>query len=238
MQNAIASGFFGLCLSVLALAGCSAPASRAPGAPPLTADEQKIGEVVRKYLLANPEVLDEVAVMRARQLAEGDGRDFAIGPANAPVTVVEFMDYGCSACHAAMDWVIQAQKKHGDKVRVVFVDLPVVTRFSEEAARAALAAKAQDKYFTLHQAMMRFQGPLTTDVINDIARKAGIDVARMRRDMASADISQHINANRDRARKLGIEGTPAFKINGVAVPGFSPSELDRTVEEQLKAAGA
>lgn len=238
MQKAIAVALSGLCLAAAAVSACSAPASRAPAAPTLTTEEQKIGEVVRKYLLANPDVLDEVQAMRTRQIAEGEARDFALGPANAPVTIVEFMDYGCSACHAAMEWVLATQKKHGDKVRVVFVDIPVVTQFSEEAARAALAAKMQDKYFTIHQAFMKHQGPLTTEAINDIARRNGVDVARMRRDMTSAEVGSHLAANLDRARKLRVEGTPAFKINGVAVPGFSPTELERTIEEQLKAAGA
>lgn len=229
--------FAALALSLLALipaVGCSRGA--APAAP-LSAEEQKIGDAVRRYLLANPQVLDEVRAVQVRRTIESDARNFAIGPANAPITIVEFMDYKCPFCHAALDWMLEAAKTHGDKVRLVFIDLPVLGPASEEAARAALAAAKQDKYLTLHQAFMRHQGPLTPDTINAIARQAGVDVNRMRRDMASADVTNHLVDNHGVAAEIGFDATPGFSINGVLVNGAKFDKLDRLLEEQLKAAG-
>lgn len=218
---------------VLPLAACSGPSAQKP----LSADEQKIGEAVRRYLIANPEVLDEVRAAQTRKLVESDPRDFKIGLANAPVTIVEFMDYRCPYCHKAMDWVIETQAKYGDKVRVVFVDFPVLGDASLEAAQAVLAAGKQDKYFTLHQALMRHQGPLTPTAIDAIARQAGVDVAKMRKDMAAEGIMEHLRDNHERASKIDFKATPSFTINGVPVEGYDVRTLDRVLGEQLKAAG-
>jgi protein-disulfide isomerase len=215
------------------LTGCSAPAANTP----LSADEQKIGEAVRRYLLANPGVLDEVRAAQVRQIVESDARNFALGPANAPVTIVEFMDYRCGYCHQAMDWVLKAAQTHKDKVRIVFVDFPVLGEASVEAAQAVLAAAKQDKYLTLHQALMRHQGPLTGATIDAIARQAGVDVAKMRRDMSDDSIGEHLADNYEAAGKIDFQATPSFTINGVAVKGADFAKLDQVLAEQLKAAG-
>jgi protein-disulfide isomerase len=218
----------------LVLGACS---GGTPGNIPLTADEQKIGEAVRRYLMANPQVLDEVRSANVRRLAEGDPRDFSLGPAKAPVTIVEFMDYRCPYCHQAMDWVLTAAKAHPDKVRIIFIDFPVLGAASQEAAALVLAAAKQDKYLTLHQAFMRHQGPLTSDVMDAIARQAGVDVARLRQDMNDPVVRDHLGANFERAGKADFSATPSFLINGVPVQGFDKERLDSLLAEQLKAGG-
>jgi protein-disulfide isomerase len=136
-----------------------------------------------------------------------------------------------------MDWVLKAAQTHQDKVRVVFVDFPVLGEASVEAAQAVLAAAKQDKYLTLHQALMRHQGPLTGATIDAIARQAGVDVARMRTDMDDAAIQTHLQDNYDAAAKIEFQATPSFTINGVAVKGANFAKLDSVLAEQLKAAG-
>lgn len=225
-------------LALALVAGVLASCSPSGGNAPLTADEQKIGEVVRRYLIANPQVLDEVRAAQVRTQVETDTRDFSIGPANAPVTIVEFMDYRCTFCHRAMDWVLAAQKQHGDKVRVVFVDFPVLGDPSVEAAQAALAAMRQGKYMELHQAMMRHQGPLAGATIDTLARQVGVDVARMRKDMEDEAILDHLRDNHERAEGVGFSATPSFTINGVPVKGYNGPRLESLLAEQLKAAGA
>jgi protein-disulfide isomerase len=222
-------------LAAFAVAGCGRSASQQA---PLSAEEQKIGETVRRYLLANPQVLDEVRAVQVRAKVEADPRNFALGPANAPVTIVEFMDYRCGFCHRAMDWVLEVVKKHPDKVRVVFVDYPVLGEASVEAASAALAAAKQEKYLTLHQAFMRHQGPLTPETIDAIARSNGVDVARMRRDMRSADVVEHLTANFALADDVGFSATPSFSINGVLVNGAKFETLDRLISEKLASSGS
>ena len=117
---------------------------------------------MREYLVRNPDVLREAldALESARTPNAGseiadDPRDFAIGPADAPVTIVEFYDYRCAYCHAALEWVIDLSRTRRD-VRVVFKELPILSAASMEAARAAIAAMPQGRYLQFHHALMSF----------------------------------------------------------------------------------
>jgi predicted DsbA family dithiol-disulfide isomerase len=83
---------------------------------------------------------------------------------------------------------------------------------------------------------MSHQGALTSDAIDAIARGVGIDVARMRRDMREASIDQTIEDMHDLAARAGGQGTPFFMINGAAVAGFAPDQLNRAIEEAARTA--
>ncbi|HVK81050.1 MAG TPA: thioredoxin domain-containing protein, partial [Verrucomicrobiae bacterium] len=146
-------------------------------------EQAEIRAIVREYLVRNPDVLREaldaletrVTAERWRQI-RNDPRDFALGPANAPITIVEFYDYRCAYCHAALEWLSDVVRTRND-VRVVFKELPILSAESMEAARAALAARPQGRYWQFHQALMSFplNQQLTTAEIDRIARQSGID---------------------------------------------------------------
>jgi protein-disulfide isomerase len=200
-------------------------------------EQAEIRAIVRDYLVNNPDVLNEALdALQARvdedrwRQVRSDPRDFSIGPANAPIVIVEFFDYRCPYCHAALDWVIATQQSRSD-VRVVFKELPVLGPASFEAARAAVAAMPQGRYWAFHRALMAFRGDLTSARIDQIARQAGIDVARMRRAMDDPESSARIQAlleeNRGLAVDYGITGTPGFVINGELISGFDEAELER-----------
>jgi protein-disulfide isomerase len=200
-------------------------------------EQAEIRAIVRDYLVNNPDVLNEALdALQARVDEErwrqsyNDPRDFSIGPANAPIVIVEFFDYRCPYCHAALDWVIETQQSRSD-VRVVFKELPVLGPQSMEAARAAIAAMPQGRYWAFHRALMAFRGDLTSARIDQIARQAGIDVARMRRAMddpaTSTQIIALLEENRGLAVDYGITGTPGFVINGELISGFDQVELER-----------
>jgi protein-disulfide isomerase len=242
----MAVGMIGLRALLLAplLLLASAPAS----AQRFNAQEQaEIRAIVRDYLVNNPDVLREALdALEARVNAErwqqvrSDPRDFAIGPANAPIVIVEFFDYRCPYCHAALEWVSDLTRTRRD-VRVIFKELPILSDQSMEAARASIAAMPQGRYWAFHQALMAFRGDLTTAQIDRLARQSGIDVPRMRREMDSPEITRLLEANRALAVEYDVSGTPGFIINGELIPGFDQPRLDARIRElarQTRARGA
>jgi protein-disulfide isomerase len=200
-------------------------------------EQAEIRAVVRDYLVHNPDVLKEALDALEKQTAserrrrmENDPHDFALGPRNAPITIVEFFDYRCPYCHAALSWVSDLARTRND-VRIVFKELPVLGPESMEAARAAIAANRQGRYWQFHQTVMAFRGDLTSARIDTLARQAGIDVARMRRDMQSEDITHLLEANHELAYGAGITGTPGFMIDGELISGFDRRALEVKLRE-------
>src|SRR5262249_43954786 len=156
--------------------------------------------------------------------AETDPRDFSIGPRDAPITMVEFFDYRCPYCQAALPSMIDLVRTRRD-IRFVFKEMPLQMHGQPalEATQASVAAMPEGRYSQFHQAMMSFRGDLTSADIDRLARQSGIDVARMRRAMDDQGpaLIKLVNDNSSLATDLGAEGTPAFLINGTLVPGFS-----------------
>ncbi|MGD9981068.1 MAG: DsbA family protein [Hyphomonadaceae bacterium] len=207
-------------------------------------EQAEIRAIVRQYLVDNPDVLREALdALAERTSAErwleikNDPRDFAIGPANATVTIVEFYDYRCAYCHAALEWVIDVTRTRRD-VRVVFKELPILSDASMEAARAAIAAMPQGRYLQFHRALMSFplDQELTSAQIDAIARRSGIDVARMRRTMDAPEITAILEQNRAHAIDYNITGTPGFVINGELVAGFNEQALNTRLREATREA--
>ena len=125
------------------------------------ADREAVESIVRDYILENPEIIEEaiiklsereraaeVAMRSEAALANYDAlannpSDFSIGPADAPVTVVEFFDYRCGFCKRSTSWALGLPEQYDNKVRVVFKEMPILSPESEKAALAAIAAGKQ-----------------------------------------------------------------------------------------------
>jgi len=220
--------------ALLALFAFALPAS----AQTFNAQEQaEIRAVVRDYLVNNPQVLREAMdALEARaqserwQRARSDSRDFSIGPADAPIVIVEFFDYRCGYCHAALEWVTDLTRTRRD-VRVVFKEFPILSAESMEASRAAVASMPQGRYWQFHRALMGFRGDLNSARIDQLARDSGIDVARMRRAMESEDVTRLLQDNRALAIELENTATPLFLINGEMIAGYDRERLDARLRE-------
>jgi protein-disulfide isomerase len=223
----------------LALFAFALPAS----AQTFNAQEQaEIRAIVREYLVNNPDVLREAqdALEARRQSdlwrrARSDSRDFSIGPADAPIVIVEFFDYRCGYCHAALEWVTDITRTRSD-VRVVLKEFPILSPESMEASRAAIASMPQGRYWQFHRALMGFRGDLTSARIDQLARESGIDVARMRRAMASEDVTQILQDNRGLAIELENTATPLFLINGELIAGYNRELLETRLREATREA--
>ena len=123
------------------------------------------------------------------------------------------------------------------KVRVVFKELPILSKGSEEASRIALAARKQGKYWELHRAMLSSKGQLNEASTLQIAEKLGLDVAKLKADMASPEVKAEIEKSEALAKKMGVNGTPHFLVGDRAIAGAPEDlydQLARNVSELRK----
>ncbi len=204
-------------------------------------EQAEIRALVRDYLVRNPDVLREALDALAErtdaerwQRIRSDTRDFSIGPADAPIVIVEFFDYRCTYCHAALEWVNDVARTRND-VRIVLKEFPILSQASMEAARASIAAMPQGRYWAFHQALMSFRGELSSARIDALARESGIDVARMRRAMDDPEVTRLLEDNRALAIDLDNTATPLFLINGEMVAGFNEQLLNQRLREATTA---
>jgi protein-disulfide isomerase len=208
-------------------------------------DAQKRGieQVVKDYLLKHPELLVEVQgaleqkmakeeAERTRQLVAENAKEIYRHP-DAPVagnpkgdiTVVEFFDYNCGYCKRGFHNIRELIEKDGN-VRVVFKELPILSKDSEEAAKIALAARAQGKYWELHQALIESKGRVTEASALETAGKLGLDVAKLKADKDSETVKAELARVEALARKMNITGTPHFLVGNEAIGGAPDDLLD------------
>jgi protein-disulfide isomerase len=208
-------------------------------------DAQKRGieQVVKDYLLKHPELLVEVQgaleqkmakeeAERTRQLVAENAKEIYRHP-DAPVagnpkgdiTVVEFFDYNCGYCKRGFHNIRELIEKDGN-VRVVFKELPILSKDSEEAAKIALAARAQGKYWELHQALIESKGRVTEASALETAGKLGFDVAKLKADKDSEAVKAELARVEALARKMNITGTPHFLVGNEAIGGAPDDLLD------------
>ncbi|MBV9538745.1 MAG: thioredoxin domain-containing protein [Acidisphaera sp.] len=150
--------------------------------------------------------------------ALANASDPAAGNPSGDVTVVEFYDLRCPYCRA-MQPVTASLLTHDGGVRWVYKDIPVLGPASQLAARAALAAQRQGGYGKFHDAVMLGTPNVTPDVLRAAAERSGLDWSRMQRDMDDPAIAARLDANLALARRLGIDGTPAFVVGGRLLAG-------------------
>ncbi|HEY8698996.1 MAG TPA: thioredoxin domain-containing protein [Rhizomicrobium sp.] len=197
----------------------------------------------RRYLLAHPEILVDMSTkLQANQNAAADNARqaaidrlgmkaffdpkiaFITGPTRAKTTLVEFFDYNCVHCRASLPAVKSYYAAHKDNTRFAFIEFPIKGDESVFAARAAIAARKQpDKYMAFHFLMMGEQNLVTPDLVYADAAKAGLDVEKLKADMANSSVDLAIAAALTLAHAARIDGTPAFIVDGRSWEG----EVDR-----------
>ena len=219
----------------------------------LTPDQTKqVEAIVRRMIQDQPRmILDALQQLRREEEAAADAkaletvkqkRDEIVGDPTAPVggnpegdvSLVEFFDYSCPYCKAVADRLMQTVKSDG-KVKLVFKEFPILGPQSVFASRAALAAQSQGKYLEFHIALMKLKDRLTDELTLKVAKDVGLDVERLKQDMASPEISRILERNSDLAEALNIRGTPAFVIGDKLVPGAVDAEtLAKLIGEARK----
>jgi protein-disulfide isomerase len=200
-------------------------------------DRAEVETIVKDYILKNPEVLIEsLNSYQAKMQQEQQGKSsealknfssdikklelpFA-GNASGDVSVVVFFDYNCGYCKKAFPTIAQLLKEDS-KVKVLFVELPILSEASDMASHVALSVHFADKskYFDYHRKLMEFQGNKTEEQLLTFAAELGLDKAKIKEGMKSEAVNKAIAANKELAQKIGVRGTPAFIVGQQLIPG-------------------
>jgi protein-disulfide isomerase len=240
------------------------PAANASAAPAKAAgsglDDAQFDAAMQRYL--SNEKGQEALVnalqnystkMREKQLTEQFEKGFASrakidvgnspskGPADAPITVIEFSDFQCPFCSRGRSTIDEVMKAYPGKIRLVFKNFPLPMHPEAlPAAKAAMAANKQGKFWEMHDAFFDNQQKLGQDFFLAKAKDLGLDVAKFQADMKDPEIEKAIKADQEAGSKNGVQGTPGFFLNGVPVLGAFPVDhfkkvVDRLLADQGKA---
>jgi protein-disulfide isomerase len=160
----------------------------------------------------------------------------AKGPANAPVTIVEFSDFECPYCSTARKTVEQVVAAYPGKIRLVFRDFPLPFHSNaQKAAEAGLCADEQGKFWEIHDKMFDQQDKLTVADLKANAKALGLDSAKFDQCLDSGKLAAKVKESVEAAQAAGISGTPAFFVNGRLLSGAQPLEkFKELVDEELK----
>jgi protein-disulfide isomerase len=163
------------------------------------------------------------------------------GPSGAPVVIIEFADFECPACGSVRPVLDDLMQKNPDAVRLVFKHFPLsMHQNAEKAARAAVAAQRQGKFWEMHALMFENQTQLNLDNVEKLAQKAGLDLVRFRQDRDSEATADFVNRDRKQGEALDLQSTPSLFINGRQFQngGEFPQELEAWVKLELELLGA
>jgi protein-disulfide isomerase len=170
-------------------------------------------------------------------------RDHVIGPANAPVTLVEYGDYECPYCGAAHPIVKEVRRRMGNAMRFAFRHFPLtrVHPHAERAAEAAEAAGAQgkSKFWQMHDMLYEHQDALDDEYLEIYAATIGLDVERFARELLSGVHAPRVREDFLSGVRSGVNGTPTFFINGRRHEGsYDLETLLLAINTQLSAVGS
>lgn len=232
-----------LASAALAFALGSAPVvASAQSAAPTFNDAQRgeIQKIMKDYLLQHPEILEEVSAELQKRQAAAEAekhkaavaanadlifkspRGVTIGNKDGDVTFVEFFDYNCGYCKRAMEDMVTIMKAD-PKLKVVLKEFPVLGPNSVEAAQVAVAVRMQDptgkKYLDFHQKLLTGRGQADKARSMAAAKDAGLDMAKLEKDMASPEVRATIEENFKLAEAMGMNGTPSYVIGNQVVIG-------------------
>ncbi len=237
----------------LGLAVALAPVAHAD---PLTASQkQELGGFIREYLVSHPEVLreaiealdkrdKETAAQKLQQAVVQDAPAIYnskfqadVGNPKGSMTLVEFFDYNCHFCKGALPDIARLMKEDPN-LHVVLKDFPVLGPGSVEAARVASAARNQlprDRFWDFHYKLLGLHGPVGKAEALGVAKEMGLDMDKLQKDMASADIETGLKQTMKVADDLQINGTPTFVLgDSVVVGAVGYDELKAKIEDVHK----
>ena len=184
----------------------------------------------RSVLAQDDAVLTEALVLRDPEIP-------ASGNLDGDINIVEWFDYNCPYCRKIDPEIRQVVQDDG-KVRFVLKDWPILGEVSKVASRLALAAKYQDKFMAAHEAMIGVSSKLTEPRINELLAGAGLDMDRLKRDLATnaKAIDTILARNNDQALAFGFKGTPSFIVGKFRIPGIlTMAEFELVIADARKA---
>ena len=212
---------------------------------------KEIIQIFQKYFLDNPEIIREALIVleqkneakriseikdiiiSQKKIIENPKGLYVAGNPKGDVTLIKFFDYNAEwSKRSSTDllYLIENDKN----LRIVFYEAPMREQSSYTAAYAALAAVKQKKYLSLHTAFMNHPGSLDDNSIFAIAKKIGINVKKLKKDMENAEILKSIENSLSVAETLGIGGTPAYIIGDNLYLGAQDLEILRATISEIR----
>lgn len=208
-----------------------------------------IEKTIEEYLLNNPQIL--VRMSEALEQHQNEQRlsqvrgaisEFSsqiyketngleAGNPQGDVTIVEFSDYNCPYCKKAFTHLTNLIEKDKN-VRIVLKEFPIFGERSEGAARVAIAAQKQGKYFDMHAALLKNRGANNEQTALALGEKLGLDVEKLRADANSDEVRKIIAETRALGNRLGIQGTPFYLVGDKIIPG-APDDLLQVFKKNI-----
>jgi protein-disulfide isomerase len=200
---------------------------------------QQSGQKARQEFFSNLENKYKVDMRLEPIRVEVAANGPAKGPANAPITIVEFSDFQCPFCSRVNPTLAQVREKYGDKVRIVFRQYPLP--FHQQAAKAAeasLCANEQGKFWEMHDAMFANQQALQVEQLKAKAAELGLNAEKFNSCIDSGKHAATVQADMKDGSAAGVNGTPAMFINGRFISGAVPFEqVAQVIEDELRRKG-
>ncbi len=159
------------------------------------------------------------------------GKSHVQGPANAPITIYEFSSFQCPFCARGAETLRQVVKEYPGKIKIVYKNFPLAFQAqAEPAGRAALAAGRQNKFWEYYDLIYANQGKLREDgTFVAWAKELGLNIEKFEKDMADPAIAEQVKSEQAEGSKIGVQGTPAFFINGTRLVGAQPIDKFKEV---------
>jgi len=213
---------------------------------------RSIEKIVKDYLVSHPEILLEVqdAFEKKAEAKRGEatrsrmpefykslsGLKADLAPltvGDGDVTVVEFFDYNCGYCRHALPDVTKLLDSD-KKVKVVFLEYPILSQGSNEASKVAIAAAKQGKYFEFHKAMFA-AGRANKESALKVAEQLGLNLDKVKADSASPETEALITKIGEIGKRLFVDGTPTFIVGDKVNPGAADFDaLKQIVDDARK----
>ncbi len=191
-------------------------------------NKDKIETIIKDFLIKNPDfiksTLDEYKISLENKKKQNainllkNIENPGIFQKQADITIYEFFDYNCGYCKSVVKTIMNILSKD-KKINFVFVEFPILSQQSYIAAKAALASKKQDLYNNFHLSLMKIKGRVDEEKVFSTAKKIGLDINKLKIDMNNPEIEQLLMKNREIAKLLNLNGTPAFIIGDIIYPG-------------------
>lgn len=212
------------------------------------------GEQVRAYLLQNPEVIFEAVAAFEQRTATAqadmdrsvleanaealfnDGHSWVGGNPEGDITLVEFLDYRCGFCKRAHDEIAELLEAD-EGIRLVIKEFPILGPDSELASRFAIASLrlgGDDVYEEVHDALIRYDGAITVDFLNQLASAHDLEFEAVDAEMRSDAVTAILAENHALAQRLQISGTPTFVMETEMIRGFVPADVLIEIAAELR----
>jgi protein-disulfide isomerase len=179
-------------------------------------------------------------LLEPKRLAVNSSDHPALGAKDAPVTIVEFADFQCPYCKKTEDTLRQLRAKYGDKIRLVHMDYPLPFHsHALGAANGARCAGEQGKFWQFRDAMFADQSKLAPTDLKATAKKLGLNTAQFDACSDKGKFDSQIKGDQAAGEKLGVDGTPAFFIDGRPLTGAQPiASFEQIIDDELATGGA